>query len=41
MGNDSFAQSIVESHNKFVSEDVKVYGHGKKMCDVLNCYKAR
>jgi hypothetical protein len=32
---------VVASDNKFISEGIKVYGHGKKMADVLNSYDAR
>jgi hypothetical protein len=32
---------VVDSNNKLISEGIQVYGHGKKMADVLNSYDAR
>jgi hypothetical protein len=32
---------LVDSDDKFMSDGAEVYGDGKKMADVLNCYDAR
>jgi hypothetical protein len=32
---------VVDSNNNFIGEGIKVYGHGRKIADMLNCYDAR